>query len=434
MAFQQNSESCKNLFFTLKTLFYDKKLFNGFFRKKSPASLIKQTAWESRLTAFKNLQVNNMSVKKILNFAGETSLLNSEQNKPFFLFQKSAINGELLKKLSNKKIKKTGLYSPKSSQIILTNIDQLTITTDSKKLFLKIGQFLRYGNEITKNIVIPESGQIIGIDFNKIILRKAKSVLFSSEGLFSLKNGQFVERNFPLFTLSYKRLKTEDIVQGIPKIEQIFEARQSSTGGIIQESLQDKLDCIFSVYKDQMSLDKAVRKSLEWLQEIIVDNVQQVYQSQDVFISEKHLEIIVRQMASKVKILEGGHTRLLRGELKNLDWIEFINKVTLGKKANYEPVILGITKASLEAQSFLSAASFQQTTRVLGRAAIERKTDYLSGLKENLILGRLIPAGTGYYPNLQSNFLDPIQVILNHKKQKVSLYALNFFEKLIYEK
>jgi DNA-directed RNA polymerase subunit beta' len=100
-------------------------------------------------------------------------------------------------------------------------------------------------------------------------------------------------------------------------------------------------------------------------------------------------------MTSTVRILEGGRTRLLRGELKPIDWIEKINLGIDIQKAEYEPILLGITKASLETESFISAASFQETTRTLSRAAIEGRTDFLRGLKENVILGHRVPAGTG---------------------------------------
>jgi DNA-directed RNA polymerase subunit beta' len=127
--------------------------------------------------------------------------------------------------------------------------------------------------------------------------------------------------------------------------------------------------------------------------------VQNVYRSQGVEISDKHIEIVVRQMTSKVRVDDGGDTILLPGELVELREIQQINAtmaITGGAPAKYTPVLLGITKASLNTDSFISAASFQETTRVLTEAAIEGKSDWLRGLKENVIIGRLIPAGTGF--------------------------------------
>ncbi len=139
--------------------------------------------------------------------------------------------------------------------------------------------------------------------------------------------------------------------------------------------------------------------SLQKVQIYLVNEVQNVYQSQNVDISDKHIEVIVRQMTSKVRVEDGGDTTLLPGELVELQQIENINEamlLTKGLPATYSPVLLGITKSSLNTDSFISAASFQETTRVLTEAAIEGKADWLRGLKENVIIGRLIPAGTGF--------------------------------------
>jgi DNA-directed RNA polymerase subunit beta' len=136
------------------------------------------------------------------------------------------------------------------------------------------------------------------------------------------------------------------------------------------------------------------------LQEHLVSEVQEVYRLQGVTINDKHIEIIVRQMLRKVRITEPGDTRFLWGE--QIDKIEFENENERvdkmgGKPAEAQPVLLGITKASLETDSFLSAASFQDTTRVLTEAATLGKMDTLRGFKENVIMGHIIPAGTGYH-------------------------------------
>jgi DNA-directed RNA polymerase subunit beta' len=135
------------------------------------------------------------------------------------------------------------------------------------------------------------------------------------------------------------------------------------------------------------------------LQEHLVNEVQEVYRLQGVTINDKHIEIIVRQMLRKVRITEPGDTTFLWGE--QIDKLEFeeenarVEKMG-GKPAEAQPVLLGITKASLETESFLSAASFQDTTRVLTEAATRAKVDYLRGFKENVIMGHIIPAGTGF--------------------------------------
>lgn len=135
------------------------------------------------------------------------------------------------------------------------------------------------------------------------------------------------------------------------------------------------------------------------LQKYLVDEVQEVYRLQGVSINDKHIEIIVRQMLRKVKIEDPGDTDFLMGN--QVDKIVFAQEnekvMAQGKRpAIGKPILLGITKASLSTESFISAASFQETTRVLTEAAISGKTDDLLGLKENVIVGRLIPAGTGF--------------------------------------
>lgn len=139
---------------------------------------------------------------------------------------------------------------------------------------------------------------------------------------------------------------------------------------------------------------------IEAAQQYLVDEVQRVYRSQGVEIADKHVEVIVRQMTKKVKVLESGDTKLLPGEFLELKEIEAENKAVEeagGQPAVFESVLLGITKASLNTESFISAASFQETTRILTEVAVDGKKDMLRGLKENVIIGRLIPAGTGFY-------------------------------------
>ena len=304
---------------------------------------------------------------------------------------------------------------PDSSCLLLTDLDQISYTVEERKPKPYLGQLVRYGEEISKNVGATDSGQIIQIEKNRIKLRRAQPILFSSPTLLHVDNKSFVEKNSPLLTFFYQSLKTGDIVQGIPKIEQLFEARRTKEGEILPNNLLDKLDRFFNYYKKQLNQKQAVRKSFQKIQQILVENIQRVYLSQGVTIADKHLEIVVKQMTSKVKILEGNYTSFLPGELIDLDRVENDNlgiKYTyLGQphlQAEYKPIILGITKASLETESFISAASFQETTRILSGAAIKGKTDFLRGLKERVILGDLIPAGTGC-----SHLFDPIHSFLN---------------------
>ena len=139
------------------------------------------------------------------------------------------------------------------------------------------------------------------------------------------------------------------------------------------------------------------------IQLLLIQKVQQVYNSQGVSIADKHLEVIVKRISSKVQILNSGSSCLLPGEIIELKQVNYINNIlsqSYKTVASYQPILLGITKASLLTDSFISAASFQETTKILTAAAIEGKIDWLRGLKENVIIGRLIPAGTGFRNDL----------------------------------
>lgn len=152
-------------------------------------------------------------------------------------------------------------------------------------------------------------------------------------------------------------------------------------------------------------------------------SVQAIYISQGVIISGKHVELIVREMTHKVYIEYPGKTNFLPGDIIDLDQAQYINLcIKNSNKLGFRPILLGITKSSLKTDGFLAAASFQETTRVLTRAAIQGKTDWLRGLKENAITGRLIPAGTGFYANQDITFnkvLLPEKLIT--KKDNLSL-------------
>ncbi len=255
-----------------------------------------------------------------------------------------------------------------------------------------------------------------------------------------LKEGDRIVAGTLMAKTPRKTSKTKDITGGLPRVAELFEARRpkeaseiSKIDGVVDfgASVRGKR-CI--VIKDQQTaLEEEhlipigrhvivfkgdfVKKGQQLtegpvdpheildicgpqeLQEHLVNEVQEVYRLQGVTINDKHIEIIVRQMLRKIRITEPGDTQFLWGE--QIDKIEFDNENQRvekmgGKPAEAQPVLLGITKASLETESFLSAASFQDTTRVLTEAATISRVDYLRGFKENVIMGHIIPAGSGY--------------------------------------
>ncbi len=242
----------------------------------------------------------------------------------------------------------------------------------------------------------------------------------------------------------------DDITQGLPRIQELFEARNpkgqaviSEIDGVIKDIKEgkDKREIIVESDVENVTYqvpfnarlkvavgDEVIAgqeltegpidpkellrvQGVEGVQNYLLREVQRVYRMQGVEIGDKHIEVMVRQMLRKVRILESGDTDVLPGSLLELHQFKEVNNKVLkeGKQpAVGEPVLLGITKASLETDSFLSAASFQETTRVLTDAAIKGKTDRLLGLKENVIIGKLIPAGTGMqrYRKIQSELAE----------------------------
>ena len=292
-----------------------------------------------------------------------------------------------------------------SSTVLLTESDQISMSLSKQRATVSVGQFVTLGEEFVSNYAALASGQIVAIEENKITLRRTQALLFYAQGVTHVNHGQWVNKNAPILTLTYQKLVTGDIVQGIPKIEQFFEAPATRDGEPLSNSLQSRLRKTYNRLKNSLPHVQAVKHSLEEIQQVLVEGILRVYLSQGVRIADKHLEVVIRQMTSKGQILDVGNTGLFQGEFVNLDRIERINLGTYGQKAEYEPSVLGITQASLGAESFISAASFQETTRVLSRDTIVGKTDFLRGLKERVVLGDVIQAGTGLDDNINYGLL-----------------------------
>ena len=251
-----------------------------------------------------------------------------------------------------------------------------------------------------------------------------------------------------------------DITMGLPRIQELFEARNPKGEAVISEveghilsieMIKDRQQEIKvkgdeetrtytapanariiveegdEVVPGEMLTDGSIEPKnllkvagLNRTQEYLLKEVQKVYRSQGVEIDDKHVEVMVRQMLRKVRIIDAGETSLIPGALVDIHTFQEANKVVFKQRkrpATAKPVLLGITKASLETESFLSAASFQETTRVLTDAAIKGKRDELLGLKENVIIGKLIPAGTG-----MSRYRD-VDIEVEGQKERLQLEA-----------
>nr|YP_009519262.1 RNA polymerase b-subunit [Codium arabicum]AYC65185.1 RNA polymerase b-subunit [Codium arabicum] len=291
-----------------------------------------------------------------------------------------------------------------TSEFLLKNFDNsiayLTLqnfkTYKIKHFSFFLGQFYQYTNKYFSS-GITQPGLIYAITKTNVIVRQAEPKLLSANGIVHVQHRTFVKKKAHFFTMFYTYSQTGDIIQGIPKIEDFFEARHQFYNNPLFTDLQTRLIYLYNKYRIQYIHEKAVRKAILKMQTLIVEEVQKIYLLQGIVISDKHIEIIVRQMTSKVRITSGGSTGLLNGELVDLLWIETINRDLRANKIQYDPVILGITKTCLETSSFISAASFQETVRVLTQSAVQNKLDFICGLKENVILGHLIPSGTGFF-------------------------------------
>ncbi|MCF6192598.1 MAG: DNA-directed RNA polymerase subunit beta', partial [Candidatus Hydrothermae bacterium] len=171
-------------------------------------------------------------------------------------------------------------------------------------------------------------------------------------------------------------------------------------------------------------------KGREFVQEFLLDQIQQVYRMSGVSINDKHIEVIVRQMLRRVRIEDPGDTPFIQGDIVDQAEVREKNQEVVrkrGKPARFRPVLLGLTRASLTTDSFIAAASFQETTKVLSQAAIAGKVDPLKGLKENVIIGSLIPAGTGF-PKFRTMEVEaPIEEVV--KEEPVQVTPLSEDEK-----
>jgi DNA-directed RNA polymerase subunit beta' len=340
--------------------------------------------------------------------------------------------------------------------LVVREADRLQVPLEGQQPLVAVDDLVVDGSQVAPGIILGESGQVTEITDTHVTLRIARPYRVSTGAVLHVEDGDLVQRGDSLVLLVFERAKTGDIIQGLPRIEELLEARKPKEACVLAErpgtaqvnfsddevvnvkvveddgvvteypinpgqnllinddqyvqaaeALTDGpanphqiLEIFFKYYSSLgEGTHTAAMKALQQVQTFLVNEVQSVYQSQGVDISDKHIEVIVRQMTSKARLEDGGDTTMLPGELVEIYQIEQVNEamaITGGAPADYTPVLLGITKASLNTDSFISAASFQETTRVLTEAAIEGKSDWLRGLKENVIIGRLIPAGTGF--------------------------------------
>ncbi|MBX9696766.1 MAG: DNA-directed RNA polymerase subunit beta', partial [Alphaproteobacteria bacterium] len=272
---------------------------------------------------------------------------------------------------------------------------------------------------ITSRVVIDWRQQSRAADLKpRIILRDEKGapILLSSgiearyflpvDAVLSVENNVKIAAGEIIARIPRESSKTRDITGGLPRVAELFEARIPKDHAIISE-ISGRIE-FGKDYKSKRRIRAVPHDILkvlgvEALATYLINEIQEVYRLQGVPINDKHIEVIVRQMLQKVEVEDPGDTTYLLSEQVDRQEFDAENERIIsadGRPAKARPVLQGITKASLQTKSFISAASFQETTRVLTEAAIAGKIDTLEGLKENVIVGRLVPAGTGNAINL----------------------------------
>jgi DNA-directed RNA polymerase subunit beta' len=361
-------------------------------------------------------------------------------------------------------------FSVTDSNIPESDISDIVTTKQTswiKKRRTHYSVFLKNSDLVSNKVKNNSVNTIVRVQFFGYPFSKSIGIHSLTEDYFEqevnsvfCKNGEFVADGQTLGLLNFEKEITGDIVQGLPRIEELLEARKKrqvsknvstnqkkgllirktsldatfefrKLGTTIKETEKINPHTLLKVYFNYYGLIKnffcdrtqkvtsyrltknyeASYRSFKKVQSLILNSVQAVYESQGVSIADKHLEVIIKQMTTKVLITHEGDTPLLPREVIDLYHIQYINNIVSKNNkqtAFYVPLLLGITKAALNNPSFISAASFQETTRVLTKAAIEGRVDWLRGLKENIIIGHLIPAGTGSQ-NYQDCFIKPSQ-------------------------
>ena len=426
--------------------------------------LTQTTKWSLEFGRFQDLKQLKISPRRLKLQQIETvSFVKTNQIlEPYTIMGCSEVRGNITGSAINLRSQYSSRYQSQELMIVSKDhIRELYFDETTLKTLKK--DFVFAGDNIGNGLVLTIGGKIILSTGSKIQFRIGKPYLFT-EGAKVYKNHQdFAPENTVLGFVTYRIFKTQDIIQGLPKVEEILEARSSSERALIAEKAgiitkimtharsrssqievlsnikqlrtirevpylveeidpenlevepyqyinlterfhkglvdpQQLLDISFDYFRQRDSHHKATLRSLYRLASLFIKSIQGVYESQGIKIVDRHLEVIVRQMIIKAKIEFPGNTPLVSGEYLDVQQLLILNSMLERKQKHlvyYKPAILGLTKSALTTESFISAASFQETVRILTQAAIEGKVDWLRGLKEKVIVGGLIPSGTG---------------------------------------
>nr|YP_006665770.1 RNA polymerase beta' subunit [Elodea canadensis]AEY84642.1 RNA polymerase beta' subunit [Elodea canadensis] len=295
------------------------------------------------------------------------------------------------------------IYNPDSSNNIILNPLDLNwhllhhdYCEESFPIII-LGQFIcenvclfKYGPHI-------KSGQVLIVNADYLVIRSAKPYLVTPGTTVHGHYGEILYEGDTLVTFIYEKSRSRDITQGLPKVEQVLEVRSiDSISMNLEKRVKGWNERIPRILGIPWGFFIGAELTIAQSRISLVNKIQEVYRSQGVQIHNRHIEIIVRQITSKVLVSEDGMSNVFSpGELIGLLRAERAGRA-LDETICYRTILLGITRASLNTQSFISEASFQETARVLAKAALRGRIDWLKGLKENVVLGGIIPAGTGF--------------------------------------
>nr|YP_010737779.1 RNA polymerase beta'' subunit [Euphorbia royleana]WEQ71916.1 RNA polymerase beta'' subunit [Euphorbia royleana] len=286
---------------------------------------------------------------------------------------------------------------------------------------IRLGQFICENVCIAKSGPHLKSGQVIIVHIDSVVIRSAKPYLTTPGATVHGHYGEILYEGATLVTFIYEKSRSGDITQGLPKVEQVLEVRSIDSISInLENRVEGWNECITRILGIPWGFLIGAELTIVQSRISLVNKIQKVYRSQGVQIHNRHIEIIVRQITSKVLVSEDGMSNVFSpGELIGLFRAERTGRA-LEEAICYRPVLLGITRASLNTQSFISEASFQETARVLAKAALRGRVDWLKGLKENVVLGGMIPVGTGFKRFVQGS--------RKHKKIPLNSKNKNLFE------
>nr|QKV45020.1 RNA polymerase beta'' subunit [Heuchera mexicana] len=262
---------------------------------------------------------------------------------------------------------------------------------------VSLGQFICENVCIAKNGPHLKSGQVLIVQVDSIVIRSAKTYLATPGATVRGHYGEILYEGDTLVTFIYEKSRSGDITQGLPKVEQVLEVRSIDSISInLEKRVEGWNERITRILGIPWGFLIGAELTIVQSRISLVNKIQKVYRSQGVQIHNRHIEIIVRQITSKVLVSEDGMSNVFSpGELIGLLRAERTGRA-LEEVICYRAILLGITRASLNTQSFISEASFQETARVLAKAALRGRIDWLKGLKENVVLGGMIPVGTGF--------------------------------------